>query len=282
MTGDFFAWLKEVGCTTVRETAERLGISAGAARSRLRRLERRGALERKFSGRVAVYCVKEGAQLPPPLTRGPLAETRRRMEQVVDLLAREACISSSALCRRLGIGHSTVRHITSMLLSQGRAVEFVIGKTAVLCRDRKAAEELVLRLRSAAHRLASRRRYIKPSELLQMVRRDSEAYGLFTRFIKLSRFDGDYIDPAALAFADSILSSLYGEPIRHNPHKHVYLVAEPRQDLDVEIRDGAGLAVTVGLTPDLAAALEEEAERRGVSAEEIVVQAIEQLLERYR
>jgi DNA-binding Lrp family transcriptional regulator len=283
MSGDFYTWLREVRCTTAREVAERLEISLESARERLRRLERRGVLEKKFVSRVAVYCVKEGAQLPPPLTRGPRVETLRRMDQVVDLLTREGCISSSALCKTLGLGHATVRHITTMLLSQGRAVEVVVGKTAIWCRDREAAEELVAKLRETVHRLASRRRYITPSRLLQMVRRDKEAYGLFTKFVKLSRIDGDYIHPVALAFADSILASLYGDPIRYAPHRHVYLVSpQPRQDLGgIVIRDGATNAVTVSLTPDLAAALE-DAERRGASADEVVAQAVEQLLARFR
>jgi len=288
---NFYEWLKEVRCTTARETAERLGISIGSARERLRRLERRGALERKlvntfgekFVSRVAVYCVKEGAQLPPTLTSGPRAETRMRMEQVADLLAREGCISSLALCERLELKHATMRHIMLMLLSQGRAVEAVIGKTAVWCRDRAAAEELVARLRETAHRLASRRRYVKPSELLRMVRRDKDAYELFTKFVRLSRFDGDAIGPVALAFTDSILASLYGNPIRRSPRKHVYVVTpRPRQDLGgITIKDGADTSVSVSLSPDLAAALAEDAERRGVSAEEIVIQAIEKLLSRY-
>ncbi len=279
---DFYEWLKEVRCTTAREAAEKLEISLESARDRLKRLERRGALEKKFVSRVAVYCVKEGAQLPPPLTRGPRTETLRRMEQVVELVTREGCISSSALCKTLGLGHTTARYIMMMLLSQGRAVEAVVGRTAVWCRSRATAEELVKQLRETAHRLASRRRYITPTELLRMARRDKEAYALFSRFIPLSRFDGDYMSAAALAFADSILRSLYGEPVRNASSRHVYFVTpHPRQDLGVVIKDGASRSITASMPPDLAAALE-EAEKRGISAEEVVEHAIEQLLERHR
>jgi hypothetical protein len=283
MSEDFYTWLREVRCTTAREVAERLEILPKSAQERLRRLERRGVLKKKFVNRVAVYCVKEGAQLPPPLTRGPRVETLRRTDQIVDLLTREGCISSSALCKTLGLGYTTVRYITAMLLSQGRTVEVIVGKTAIWCRDRETAEELVAKLREAAHRLASRGRYITPSRLLQMVRRDKEAYGLFTKFIKLSRIDGDHIGPVALAFASSILASLYGDPIRYASHKRVYLVSpHPRQDLgDIAIRDGANSVVTVSLSPDLAAVLK-DAERRNASVEEVVVQAVEQLLARFR
>lgn len=266
----------EVGkCVTAREVARRLGISEGSARKRLRRLEDSGVVEKKFVGWTAVYCVKEGAQLPPLLTRGPRVETLRRMDQIVDLLTREGCISSSALCKTLGLGHTTVRYITAILLSQGRTVKVIVGKTAIWCRDRETAEELVARLREAAHRLASRGRYITPSRLLQMVRRDKEAYGLFTKFIKLSRIDGGHIGPVALAFASSILASLYGEPMRLR-RKTVYVVSQPRP-LEIGKRDTADKeTVRVNLPDDLAAALQ------GADVNQVVLQALEQLLTRYR
>ena len=286
MSGDFYAWLKEVRCTTVREAAARFSAAYSSVRERLNRLARCGVLEKKMVGRVAVYCLKE---MPP---RKNIKKTRKkktsmkivqRAERVAELLGAEGCMSSSALRRALGIGYSPLRYVLTLLMSQGRAVEVVVGRTAIWCRDRRTAEELVARLREAAHRLASRRRYIKPSELLQMVRRDKEAYELFTRFVPLSRFAGDRIHPVAMAFADSILASLYGDPIRYAHRRHVYFVSpQPRQDLgDIAIRDGASHVVTVSLPPDLAAALE-DARRRGASVKELVVRAIEQLLARFR
>jgi len=283
MSGDFYAWLKEVRCTTVREAMTRFSVAYTSMRKRLIRLVKRGVLEKKMAGRVAVYCLK-GAQLLFPSRRKSLSlKTVQRAKRVVELLETEGCMSTSALRRELGIGPSSQRYVLTLLLSQGLAVEVVVGRTAIWCRGRRTAEELVAKLRETAHRLASRRRYIGPSELLQMVRRDKEAYEVFSRFIPLSRFADDRIHPIAMAFADSILASLYGDPVRYAPHRHVYFVLpQPRQDLgDIAIRDGANSVVTVGLPPDLAAALE-DAERRGASVEELVTHAIEQLLARFR
>ena len=285
MSEDFYTWLKEVRCTTVREAMTRFSVTYTPMRKRLNRLVKRGVLEKKTVGRVATYCLKEGVQLPPPRKDDKKTSVKiaQRTEKVAELLGAEGCMSTSALCKALGIGHTPLRYVLTLLMSRGQAVEVVAGKTAIWCRDRKTAEELVAKLREAAHRLASRRRYIKPSELLQMVRRDKEAYELFARFIPLSRFDGDGIGPVALAFANSVLSSLYGDPVRYAPRKRVYFVLpQPRQNHGgIVIRDGANSVVTVSLPPDLAAALE-DAERRGASVEELVTHAIEQLLARFR
>jgi hypothetical protein len=252
-------------------------------RKRLIRLVKRGVLEKKMVGRVAVYCLKDAQLLFPSRRKSLSLKTVQRAKRVVELLETEGCMSTSALRRELEIGPSPQRHVLMLLLSHGLAVEVVVGRTAIWCRDRRTAEELVARLRETAHRLASRRRYIKPSELLRMVQTDRDAYVLFSRFIPLSRFADDRIHPIAMAFADNILASLYGDPVRYAPHRHVYLVSsQPRQDLGgIAIRDGANSVITVSLSPDLAAALE-DAERRGASAEELVVRAVEQLLARFR
>jgi hypothetical protein len=149
-------------------------------------------------------------------------------------------MSTSALLKTLGLRYSSLRHVLTLLMSQGRAVEVVIGRTAIWCRDRRAAEELAAKLKDAAHRLASRGRHVTPSRLLRMVQEDGETYALFSRFIPLSRFSEDRLHPVALSFANAILKSLYGEPIKYSLRRHVYLVSSPRRDLGgVVIREVA-------------------------------------------
>jgi ribosomal protein S25 len=286
MSGDdqFYTWLKEVRCTTVKEAAARLGIAWKSAHDRLKRLERRGVLVRRMVGRVAVYCVREGAQLPPPplpsKPTGPGEKTRRKMEKASELVARDGCVAASALRRRLNLSHSQMRHVMYQLLAEGRVVEVVVGKVALWCRDRAAAEDVVKRLKDIVHRLvtANGLRYISPSRVLRLAQPDREAYPLFSRFVPLSRFPDDHLHPVALAFADSILASLYGEPVVNMPNRHVYFVAQPRQDIgDIVIRDKAEkVLVNVNLSDGLAAALKD------TDAEEVVMRAIERLLARYR
>ena len=279
---DFYAWLREVRCTTAREVADRFGFVRKSAYSRLERLARLGVLEKRPLGkRAVVFCVKEGAELPPRRrSRRTNAKVQERAERVLSLLSREGCASFRGLSMALGVGHTPVRYVMRLLLSRGRAAEVIIGKTAIWCRDREAAVELVERLRETVRRLTAGFRYATPSRVLHMIAQDREAYALFSRFVSLRpAMYGlrEYFPPQTLAFVDSILSSLYGDPMRYSPHKNVYTVAQPRQGLGgIVIRGEADVEkVEVSLPDDLAEAL------RGTDAEEVVLQAIEHLLARY-
>jgi len=281
MSWDFYAWLKEVRCATAREVADRFGLVRKSAYGRLEKLAKRGVLEKRFVGRRAVlFCVKEGVELPPPRRpRRPSVRVRERAEQALGLLAREGCAPSRALSRALGVGHTHVRYVMKLLLSRGRVVEVVVGKTAIWCRDREAAAELVEKLRATVRRLTAGFRYATPSRVLRMVAQDREAYALFSRFVSLRPAvygQRESFPPQALAFADSILSSLYGDPMRYSPYKNVYTVSQPRQDFGgIVIRGGDVEEVEISLPSDLAEAL------RRTNAEEVVKQAIELLLSRF-
>jgi len=219
-------------CVTVRELMQRLGISKATARKRLRRLVRRGLVERRWVGRVAVYCAKEGVEArspPPSRPPGPTPKTRRRMEEALEVVVREGCVSTSALSRKLGVSHTQAFHVLRLLQAEGRIVEVAVGATALWCRDRATAEELIRRLRDAVRRLVALNnfRYVTPSKALQAVRADKKMYAFFSRFIPLSRLDGDGFSPTALAFMSHILRSLYGEPLKYSNNKPVYIASPP-------------------------------------------------------
>lgn len=281
MSGDFFTWLKEVGCTTSREVADRFGLKRKSAYSKLERLAKLGALEKRLVKRVALFCVKEGAALPPPRRPRRSMRVRERAEQALGLLSREGCATFRALSRALGVGHTPVRYVMTLLLSQGRVVEVVIGGTAIWCKDRETAVELVKKLRETVYRLTAGFRYVTPRRVLHMITRDKETYALFSRFVSLRLAmygHGENFPAQTLAFVDDILRSLYGDPVKYSPHKNVFTVTQPRQGLGgIVIRDGADMErVKINLPSDLAEAL------KGANAEEVVVQAIKQLLEQYR
>jgi len=268
-------------CVTAQEVAQRLGISVLTARKRLKRMERRGLLERKMVGRVAVYCVGEGAEVahspPAPVpSLGPKAETQRRMEEVVRLVERGGCVTTSLLQRSFGINHVQAFYVLRLLQAEGAVVEVVLGNTALWCRDRKTATELMTRLRETVHRLAleNKMRYAAPRRILQAALGDRDAYKLLSRFVSL-RPNMRSFPPATLALVSDILKSLYGEPLLRTPRKAVYVVSQPRE-FEIAVRDGGKKTVAVEIPSDLAAAL------RGADANEIVLQAIEQLLARFR
>jgi DNA-binding Lrp family transcriptional regulator len=267
----------EVGrCVTSREVAQRLGISVESARRRLRRLERSGAVERRMVGRTAVYCAKEeSVLLSRPLVRGLGVKTRQRIKQVCGLLEREGCVPTATLVRMFGVDSGAVFYLMKHVMERG-AVKVGIGNTALWCRNRTAAEELVSRIRETVHRLSveNKMRYATPAKVLQAVLKDRDAYALLSRFIPLKR-NMEKFPPAALTFVDAVLRSLYGEPLRYR-RRTVYIVTQPRGDYIVNVTDRVETRIVqVKLPDDLASAL-------GDDVDKVVLQAIENLIQKFR
>ena len=263
-------------CVTVREVAQRLGMRYKSAHKLLKRLEKRGLLFKKFVGRVAMYCGDAVESLLNKKRNGKV-KVLDRLVTARALLQREGCVSTYALAKSLGADSEEARYVALQLVEGREAVFVVIGRTAIWCRSRAEAEALVERLRETVHRLAlsNNMKYATPSKILCAAQRDRDAYLLFSKFIKLSRID-DRLSAVTLAFADGILRLLYGEPMSHMRRKTVYFVSQPLT-LEVDIRENIDKkTVSINIPDDLVTALQ------GVDVKDSVLQAIEQLLARYR
>jgi sugar-specific transcriptional regulator TrmB len=266
-------------CVTVREVVEALGIQYKSAHRLLKRLEKRGLVVKKAVGRTAMYCAEDGAVVESLLNKKRNRKVKgwERVMAARALLKKEGCVSTYALRRELGVGNEEARYTAAQLVSEGEAVAVVIGKTAIWCRRHDEAVALVERLREAVHRLATANnmRYATPTKILRAVQNDKETYALFSRFIPLSRIDTRF-KPVALAFADGVLRLLYGEPMHRMRRKTIYAVAQPRK-LEISIRDRVDKnIISVNIPDDLATALQV------ADVNEVVLQAIEQLLARYK
>ncbi|MEM4965092.1 MAG: hypothetical protein QXT13_13175, partial [Pyrobaculum sp.] len=269
--------LRELKCATAREVATRLGVAHATARTYLERLATRGLAVKKKIGRVALYCIAKEDVEPSGVYKSNM-ETRMRLSRVEKLLAQYGCVSVTVLARELRISHSQTSHLMRVMLLMGRGVKMVVGKTAVLCRDRKAAEDTIARLRETVHRLAVENmiKYATPSKILQIIKNDKEAYSLFSKFIKLSRIDESF-SATALAFADAILKSLYGEPALRQQRRLIYVVTQPRPEHGIEITDSVdGYRLYVNLPDGLAEVL------RGADADQVILRALEQMLQKFR
>jgi DNA-binding Lrp family transcriptional regulator len=271
--------LRELRCATVREVAERLGVAYVTAREYLERLVNKGLVEKKMTGRVAVYCVAKDVDVVQRGAYKLFTETRRRMRRVEELLSRNGCVSVSALMRELRINHNHAYHLLNVMLLMRRGVKMVVGNTAVLCRDRQAAEEVITQLRETVHRLAieNKVKYATATKMLRLVSNNRDTYMLFGKFIPSLRRGAERFPPVALAFMDAVLRSLYGEPAWRQHRRLVYIVTQPRPEHGIEIIDDIdGHVVYVNLPDDLAVTLKD------TDTNQIVMQALEQLLARYR
>lgn len=270
--------LRELRCAVAREVAARLGVAYTTARAYLERLVEKGLAEKRRVGRLALYCVRD-VGIAQRGSYKLYTETRRRMWRVEELLAQYGCVSVAMLEHELRVTHHQAYHLVNVALLTHRGVKMVVGKTAVLCRDRQAAEETIARLRETVHRLAveNRVRYASAAKMLRLVVNDREAYFLFRRFLPSLWPGARRFPPAVLAFMETLLRSLYGDPLLRQHHKLVYAVAQPRSEHGIEIVDSIDVrTLYVELPDDLAAALQ------GGDADQVTIQAIEQLLARYR
>ena len=273
----FYVWLRKVRCVTAREVAERLGISRKSARNRLERLTRVGAVERRKIGRVVLYCLNK-----IPLTVGYARKIRARVEQVVELLARNKCIATSVVMRELGLNHTEAYYTLRLLQTQGCAVEMVLGRVAIWCISRNAANELLEELRETAVQLVKqhRLRYVTPKRLYTLVARDHKAQELFSRVIGI----GNKPSTAMYTALKALLGAVYGDPLSRS----VFYAAQPIADVNVDVREadvqipGEAANVKFRLPLEEAKRLRRYAERRRTSVSAVVRRAIEQLLARYR
>lgn len=269
----------EVGtCVTVREVAQRLGISEESARKRLRRLLGSGVVERRMVGRTAVYCAREGGvSLRRPPVRGLGVRTRRRIRQVCEVLEREGCVPTSVLTEMFSLDSGSVFLLMKHVVERRCAVKIRVGNTALWCRDRAVAEELISRVRDAVHRLAmdNKMKYATPAKVLRAALRDRDAYTLLSRFVPLRR-NMETFPPAVLKFVSDVLQTLYGEPLRYR-RRTVYVVTQPRHYVINATDNVETHIVQVRLTDDLATVLDTTQ-----NIDTLVLQAIEQLLQRYR
>jgi len=269
--------LRELRCATAKEVATRLGVTYSTARTYLERLVEKGLAEKRWVGRIAVYCAKD-VDVSPRGAYKLYTETRRRMVQVLNVLERDGCVSVSGLMRALHISHTEAYHLVRVSLLTRRGVKMVVGNTAILCRDRDAAEETVSRIMETIHRLAVENgmRYVTTPRILQAVLKNRDAYELLSRFVPLRR-NAERFPPVVLTFVSAVLELLYGEPLRRRGRRVYAVTPQPRGRMP-DVADGADKhVVRVNLPDDLA-----ESITAVKDVDSLVLQAIEQLLARFR
>jgi Mn-dependent DtxR family transcriptional regulator len=267
---ELIRWIAVRGCVTAREVAEALGVRLHTARERLGRLKRRGLLRLVWRSQTAWWCVP-GAE--PPAARRVVSRRRQKTNYILhktEELLRGGCAATSTLMRELMLSHSQALYALRLLQRRGRVVEVVVGKVALWCRDRETAQCFLEEVRGAVIRLVeqNRLRYIRPKQLFELITRDAKAREVFGRIIDVKT------PPSAKTYGvlKTLLEAMYGKPVA----KSVYYVAQPANSVSIDTRDETGEHVQVKLPPHLALAL------RNADVNEVALQALEQLLQRYR
>jgi len=256
-----------------------LGISHKSARSRLERLAKIGAVEKRKIGRAVLYCFNE-----MPLAIGYARKMRARVVQVVELLARSGCVATSVLMRELGLSHTQAFYTLRLLQAHGCAVEVALGRVAVWCISRNDATKLLEELRETVMRLVSlhQLRYVTAKRLYALIARDDEAREVFSRIISVV----DVGKPPVAVFSalKALLGAVYGGPLSRS----VFYAAQPNASIVVDVREadvqilGEAANVKFRLPHGEARQLRRYAERRHTSVSAVIRHAIEQLLQKHR
>ncbi len=161
-----------------------------------------------------------------------IRRTSARAEKIYREIEETGCLTSAAIAERLRATHSELFYVLRMLRQEGRVEAVNLGRVALWCTSRAAAEEVLAKLTEALKSLlCGRGRFATPKEAVQLAAEDKEVRGLFSRYMPL-RFN-----PATVQIIDALMEKAFGQPIKTS-RGHVYHIrctsAEYRNRLGIK------------------------------------------------
>jgi Mn-dependent DtxR family transcriptional regulator len=140
-----------------------------------------------------------------------------RVEKVFKEIERAGCITSSAVAERLWITHNELFYVLRRLRQEGRVEAVSLGRVALWCTSRAAAEEVLARLEEALKRVLRGRKFATLQKVFHLITKDPEARRLFTRHMSLR------LNPATIQILDALMSRAFGEPMKTS-RGNVYVI----------------------------------------------------------
>ena len=139
------------------------------------------------------------------------------VEKVFKEIERAGCITSSAVAERLRIGRNELFYVLRRLRQEGRVEAVSLGRVALWCTSRAAAEEVLARLEEALKRVLHGRKFATPQKVLHLITKDPEARRLFSRHMSLR------LNPATIQILDALMTRVFGEPMKTS-RGNVYVI----------------------------------------------------------
>ena len=149
------------------------------------------------------------------MPKAPREKVIDRIHHVYHLVVSAGCTTTATIEDALGLGHSMVYYALRLLKNNKMVVEVVLGKHAVWCVDEETAKRSIEELKSVVRRLLcnnGRIRYATPKRVLELIESDKYARKVFSKYVSLGRPKRGKYKPTTLAFVDSVLRELFGEP----------------------------------------------------------------------
>jgi|GEM_PF-3031093 hypothetical protein len=152
------------------------------------------------------------------------------VKKVFKEIERAGCITSSAVAERLRIGRNELFYVLRRLRQEGRVEVVSLGRVALWCTSRAAAEEVLSRLTEALKSLLCRRnRFATPKEALQSIAEDKEARKLFSRHMPMRP------NPATIQIIDWLMRKAFGQPIETSRGRIYHILCAPAEKTPTEI-----------------------------------------------
>jgi hypothetical protein len=146
-----------------------------------------------------------------------MIRTQIRVEKVYKEIEKAGCVASAVLAERLRIGRNELFYILRKLRQEGRIEAVSLGRVALWCTSRAAAEEVLAKLEEALKRALRGRKFATPQKVLDLITKDPEARRLFTRHIPLRP------NPATMQVIDVLMMRVFGEPMKTS-RGNVYVI----------------------------------------------------------
>ena len=128
------------------------------------------------------------------------------------------CATSSVLTERLRVTHNELFYVLDVLRKDGRVEAIYLGRIALWCTSRTAAEAVTARLADALKSLlCGRVKFATPKEALWLVAEDPEMRKLFSRHMPLRS------NATSMQIMDALMTKAFGRPIETS-RGHVYTI----------------------------------------------------------
>jgi predicted transcriptional regulator len=196
------------------------------------------------------------------------------------------CATITTIAKALNLSWTYAREIMTHLTKSGLIIEVAIKHRVLWCINKKAASIEIAILKRELWRVicASKRKFIKPSQIYGLIAEDAEARKIFAKYINVDKISGN-----ALKFLSALIEDLIGPPLEKTSRKVLFHVppkiCENKPPLDnIQIRQykQPHKIVTFKVSPAMYMDLLTAADSIGTTIPHLVRMAIARLLSQYR
>ena len=154
-----------------------------------------------------------------------------RTEKIYREIEEAGCATFLALMERLCITHNELFYVLRRLRQEGRVEAVNLGRVALWCASRAAAEGVLSRLTEALKNLlCGRVKFATPKKALRFIAEDKEARRLFSRHVPLR------LNTATAQVIDALMRRAFGRPIETSRGNVYHILCAPKTPTGITLQ----------------------------------------------